>query len=198
MKRFCGVSLVVAAVLAAMASVAQAGYCGAERARCCQRACCPKAQCGCCQQTCTVMKTCAKTIYEEKKVTTYETVYEDVPEKKTVDAVQYVAQTEERLVPYTVTETRPCQCSGCGQPCAAPCGQPTSCCQQVAVPCLRKVPVTVLQAVPAKETVQTVRLAEKKIPHTFTVLCPKVVYEQVPVQVCCPVPCCEAKCGCGK
>jgi len=199
-KRFCGVLLVVAVVLVAMASVAQAGYCGAERTGCSRRACCPETRCGCCQQTCTVMKTCKKVVYEEKKITTYETVYEDVPEPKTVEGVKYVAQTEERTVPYTVSETRETPCAPCAKACdPAACGQPAKCTEQVPVACLRKVPVTVFRAEPTKETVQAVRCVEKKIPHTITVLCPKEVEEQVPVEVCCPVPCCcKSKCGCGK
>jgi len=175
---------------------ADAGYCGAGQYRHCRPACCP-APCSCgAVKCCTVMKTCQQVVYETREFTTYETVYEDVHEPKTVDAVKYVAETELRDLTTTVWETKTEACApvdGCG---------PAACCKQVPVPCIRQVPVTVFRAVPSKETLDTVRCVEKRIPRTITCRVPKVVCVQVPVEVCCPLPCCaRAKCckaaGCG-
>jgi hypothetical protein len=52
---------------------------------------------------------------------------------------------------------------------------------------------------PAKETLESVRLVEKKIPQTVTCLIPKVKRVEKPVQVCCPMPCCcRCTCCCSK
>jgi len=196
MKSLSMLPLMAVLFFAAGQNVADAGYCGAGQYRHCRPASCPAA-CSCGAATCsTVMKTCQQVVYETREFTTYETVYEDVHEPKTVDAVKYVAETELRDVTSTMWETKTEACApadGCG---------PATCCKQVPVTCIRQVPVTVFRAVPFKDTIDTVRCVEKRIPRTITCRVPKVVCVEVPVEVCCPLPrsakvrCCQ-KCGCG-
>ncbi|MGQ9575821.1 MAG: hypothetical protein ACUVUC_10925 [Thermoguttaceae bacterium] len=180
-------ALCLAAALAVAPSTADAGYCGAARYRCCKPAH-GRGDCAVCKpQCCTLMKTCQEVTYEEKELTTYQTVFEELKQTNTIDTVKYVPETEYRIVCTTVSQSREVDCP---RPCCDPGAKPTKCVQQVPVSCLRKVPVTVIRAVPAKETVESVRVVEKKVPKTVTCLIPKVTYVQVPVQVCCPVPCC--------
>lgn len=195
MKTWLKISLVAAALAAWGANTADAGYCGAARYRCC-KATCGAAEGACCkQQCCTVMKVCEEVTYEEKQMTVYETVFEDVPEKKEVETTKFVEETEPRIVSITVRQTREVECP---KSCCDPCAEPKKCAQQVAVPCLRKVSVPVIRGVPAKETAESVRTVEKKIPKTITCLVPKVKRVEKPVEVCCPMPCCCRCACCGK
>jgi hypothetical protein len=190
-KTWLGISLVAAVVAMAGANTADASYCGAARYRCCKPTCCQGDCASCKQQCCTVMKICEEVTYEEKPMTVYETAYEDVPVKKTVDTTKFVDDKEPRIVSIPICQTKE---TPCPQSCCDPCAAPKSCVQQVTVPCLQRVPVPVVRGVPAKEEVESTRIVEKKTPKTVICLIPHVKRVEVPVQVCCPMPCC----CCGK
>jgi hypothetical protein len=135
------------------------------------------------------MKTCQQVTYEEKQVTIYETVFEEVVEKKVVATTKFVADTELRVVPTVVYQDQQPACGAC----APACGPAVSCCK-VPVCCLQKLPHPIVREVPAEEVVTVKRVVEKKIPKTITCLTPKVTCVQVPVQSCCQSAC---SCGCG-
>jgi hypothetical protein len=123
-------------------------------------------------------------VYEEKQITLYKTVYEEVMDKVVVDAVKYVEETEYRCVKCTVMQ--PKQANACGpvKTCA-----PASCCETAPVEIMRKAPFTVVRAVSYQKTEERPRVVEKQVPYTVTVCVP-----QVPVDVCSPVPpCCAPK-----
>ena len=195
MRTWLGILLVACVVMALGASTADAAYCGAARYRCCKPSCCQGECAACKQQCCTVMQVCEEVTYEEKQVTVYDTVYEEVPEKKPVETTKFVEDKEPRIVSLPVKQTREVACP---QSCCDPCAAPKKCSQEVSVPCLQRVSVPVVRGVPAKETAESVRIVEKKIPRTVTCLTPKVKRVEKPVQVCCPMPsCCRCSC-CGK
>jgi hypothetical protein len=184
-KNCLGISLVAVVVASLWASTAEAGYCGANRYRCCKPACT-----SCQTQCCTVMKVQKEVTYEEKSMTVYDTVFEEVPVKRTVDTTKFVDDKEPRIVSMPICQTVQTPCSpSCCEPCAAP----KSCAQQTTVPCLQRVPVPVVRDVPAKEELQSTRIVEKKTPRTVICLTAHVKCVEVPVQVCCPMPSC---CGC--
>jgi len=164
--------LVLGAILLAWAAnPAAAGKCGKADCSGCQQ---PSCGCG------------VEIQYEERKITLYKTVFEEIKEKKEVPAVKYVPEKELRDVPMTVP--KPAAPEGCGAP--AGCGEPTSCCQaQTCCPetCIRKVPVTVYRAVPDKKIMETVRIVEKKVPYTVTCYVPKPCCG--PKAECAPAPC---------
>jgi hypothetical protein len=199
MKRIL-VLLVAAAAVSWAADPASASYCGAARFRCCQSACCPAQQCY------TVMKTCKKIEYVPYEVTQYRSVFVEVVDKKEIDTVEFKPDTEERMLPTTVMETRECTCMqptcahcscathgclrrhcGCAQ---TACCQPVTCTCQVPVTCLKKVWVGVVRELPVKKIVEHPRIVEKKVPETITCYRCQEVCVQVPVTVCCPVPRC--------
>jgi len=77
-------------------------------------------------------------------------------------------------------------------------------CHMVAEKCVKRVPYTICKPVHSTKTIQVSRCVPKQVAYTVTRCCPKVVCKQVPVQVCCPAPCCEPSCaaaepscGCG-
>jgi hypothetical protein len=191
MKNALVVPVVAAVLLAIGVNAAEACYCGAFR---CRVKCCPAVTVGCQMQTCTVMKTCKEVVYEERECTQYKTVFEEVIDKRMVDAVKYVEDTEYRCVPCTICQERqsaPCEPVKTCAPAA--CGEST-CCEKVAI--LRKAPVTVLRPVTYQKVVETPRVVTKQVPYTIIICEPKVVYKQVPVTICCPVPCCcKPKCA---
>jgi hypothetical protein len=175
-----------------LGSVADAGYCGAARHRHCRRVCCA-APC-CTQQTCTVMKTVCEVVYDEVPQTCYKTVYEEVVEKVTVNAVRYVEGTAYRCAPCTIYQPRQPQACAPEKACApAACAQPGSCCDMVPVQVLRKVPYTTAQPEQYQKIEERPRVVTKQVPYTITLCVPRVVTKQVPVTVCCPVPPCCAK-----
>jgi hypothetical protein len=61
----------------------------------------------------------------------------------------------------------------------------------VAEKVVRKVPYTVCKPVRYEQTVPYVRWVPKQVSYTVTRCVPKVVYKEVPVTVCCRVPCCR-------
>ena len=185
MRRFLlGLLSMVAVAAVATPERASASYCGAGRIHCCR--CCT---CCCCMQCCTVMKTCQEVVYEEQEQTFYKTVYEDVVEEKKVPCVKYVEETQYHCVPCTVMQPRPPAICAPVKPCG-PCATEEMCPVQIC----RKVPYTVYRAVCAEQPVKVSRVVAKQVPYTLTICIPRVVTRQVPVQVCCPVPCCCKPC----
>jgi hypothetical protein len=134
-------------------------------------------------------------VMEEQMSTTYQTVYEEIKEEKHVPVVKYVPETYYRCVCTTIYQpaaTKSCEPVAACPPAA---GQPAAA-ELVPIQVCRKVPEIGYRAVAGEETVQVRRIVAKLVPHPITLCVPKVVWKQVPVQVCCPVPrCCE--CGCG-
>jgi hypothetical protein len=160
-----------------VATTADACYCGAARHRCCKPACC------------TATKTCEEVVYEEKQITLYKTVYEEVVDKVVVDAVKYVPETEYRCVKCPTSQPNE---AGCCQPCApATCAPTATCAPAAPVECMRKVPFTVYRCVCYQKTENRPRVVVKQVPYTVTCCVPKVVCKQVPIDVCAPAaPCC--------
>jgi hypothetical protein len=201
MKNSIAAIAIGAALLAVGVSTADACYCGANRCRIRHCACrCQAATC--CQMQCfTVMKTCQEVTYEERQCTQYKTVYEEVIDKRVVDAVKYVEDTEYRCVPCTICQPRqPAICEP-AKTCAPAASCESTCCEKVQV--LRKAPITVYRPVTYQKVEETPRVVTKQVPYTITLCEPKVVYKQVPVTICCPVPCCckpscAAPSGCGQ
>jgi hypothetical protein len=191
-------SLVITMFLACgVGSVADACYCGAARQRACRPdKCCTVAASCCAPQTCTVMVTRREVVYEEVQQTCYKTVYEEVVEKVTVDAVRYVEGTAYRCAPCTVMQPCPPQACAPAKSCESACSPPSSCCDMVPVQVLRKVPYTTARPESYQKVEARPRVVVKQVPYTITVCVPKVVYRQVPVTVCCPVPDCCAKPSC--
>jgi hypothetical protein len=173
-------------------ATANACQCGVARL-CCRRACCCPVTCQ--MQTFTVMKTCQKTVYEEKECTFYKTVYEQVVDKKTVPVTKYVEDTAYRCAPFTGMVPKPAAaCEPAKPPCApAQCGAP--CNEMMPVQCLRKVPYTTFKEVAAEKVEEAPRIVEKQVPYTVVCCIPKTVCVQVPVTICCPVPCCTKPCA---
>jgi hypothetical protein len=198
MRHFVRIFILVMPVLILGATAAEAGCVGAGRYYHRRCTCCCAAPCTCCQQQCfTVMKRCKEIVYEEKECTAYQTVYEEVVEKQTVEAVKFVEETQYRCQPTTVMQ--PCESTACA---AAKCGQQPECCppaktcEMVPVQVLKKVPYTAVREVRYEKTEEKPKVLTKQVPYTFTCCVPKVVYKEVPVQVCCPMPCC-CRCTCG-
>jgi len=169
-------------------------FCGV--ARCCHCRCVP-----CCMQCCTVMKTCMVTEYTYQEMTAYKIVYEDVATPVNVPAVEYQPAPRVACVPDTVlVPPKPCAC----QPAAIRCAggpppstcQPVNACAPVPSPCLvpmticRKVELPGMKPVDVEKPDVIKRVVEKHVPYTVTLCIPHLVCKQVPVQVCCPVPCC--------
>jgi len=71
-------------------------------------------------------------------------------------------------------------------------------CKMVPETCVKQVPYTVCVPQNYTKTVNCVRMVPNKVPYTVTRCVPKVICKQVPVKVCCPVPCapkcCEPAC----
>jgi len=53
------------------------------------------------------------------------------------------------------------------------------------------VPYCICKPVHSTKTIQVKRCVPKQVAYTVTRCVPKVICKQVPVQVCCPVPCCN-------
>jgi hypothetical protein len=185
MKKLSTLLMLAAVLWLAGIGAADACCCGVAR-HCCRKVCCSPCQ----MQTFTVMKTCAKTVYEEKECTFYKTVYEQVVDKKSVPTTKFVEDTAYRCAPFTGFVPKPAAaCEPAKPPCApAQCGAP--CNEMMPVQCLRKVPYTTFKEVAAEKMEEVPRVVEKQVPYTVVCCIPKIVYEQVPVTICCPVPCC--------
>ena len=187
--------LIVAVLWACgVGSVADAFYCGAARYGHCRRShCCAAATPCCAPDSCTEMITCREVVYEEVQQTCYKTVYEEVVDKVTINAVRYVEGTAYRCAPCTVMQPRSPQACGPAGTCVPACGQPSPCCDMEQVEVLRKVAYTTMNPEPYQKVEERPRVVAKQVPYTITVCVPKVVYRQVPVTMCCPLPSCCAK-----
>ncbi len=183
-----GIGLTVFALGPLGQDAAFGSFCGV--ARCCHCRCVP-----CCMQCCTVMKTCMVTEYTYQDMTAYKIVYEDVETPVNVPAVEYQPAPRVTCVPDTVlVPPKPCAC----QPASCP---PTNACAPVPPPCLvpmnicRKVELPGVKPVNVEKPDVIKRVVERHVPYTVTLCIPHLVCKQVPVQVCCPVPCC---CTCAR
>jgi hypothetical protein len=170
MRRLLAVTMVASVLYLLGAVTANACHCGTARHCCCPPPCC------------TATPECQDVAYEEKQITCYKTVYEEVMEKVVVDAVKYVEDTEYRDVVCTVCQ--PCASNPCEQvkTCA-----PATCAPTTQVQCIRKAPYTVCRPVHYQKTVERPRVVVKQVPYTITCRIPKPA---VPVDVCAPAkPC---------
>jgi hypothetical protein len=198
MQSLMRVPLVVTLLLCGISNVADACYCGAARYCLCRRVRRPATAAPCCAKQChTVMKTCCEVVYEEVERTLYKPEYQEVVEKVPVDAVRYVEGTAYRCASRTVWQPGQPQPCGPAKTCApAACGQPSSGCGMVPVQVLRKVPYTTARAEHYQKIEERRRVVVRQVPYTITLCVPKVVRKQVPVTVCCPMPCCCDKPSC--
>ena len=98
-KKLAGGSALFVLFWALSAGNAAASFCGIAQK--CHRHCCR-----CCEtcHCCTVMKMCCETVMTYEESTTYETVYEDVVEKKPVSVTKYVPETKTRSVNVTIVD----------------------------------------------------------------------------------------------
>ncbi len=137
---------------------------------------------------------CPRIEYEEKECTAYKTVFEEVVDKVSVDAVKFVEETEYRCVPVTVMQPPPLPACEPAQACAS-CNTcaPATCCDLVPVQVLKKVPFTVLREVHYQKVEERPRVVVKQVPYTFTQCVPKVVCEPCgPVSACDKPACCDS------
>jgi hypothetical protein len=186
MKKIVGVAVAAVLFEIFVSSAANACYCEANRIRRSRACCCRET----CQTQCfTVMKTCQKTVYEEKECTFYKTVYEQVVDKKPVDTTKFVEGVAYKCAPYTgMVPKTPDACAPAKPPCA-----PAQCeSAMTPVQCMIKVPYTTMNEVPAQKIEEVSRVVEKQVPYTVICCIPKTVCVEVPVTVCCPAPrCCK-------
>lgn len=195
MKRVACFSILSLILMLLSTSAAEACCCGIARLRC-RQICCPPP---CQMQYFTVMKTCIKTVYEEKECTFYKTVYEEVVENKTIPTTKFVEDKAYRCAPFTGLVPKPAAACEPAKPACEPAGCGAPCNEMMPVQCLRKVPYTTFKEVPAEKTEAVRRVVEKQVPYTVICCIPKTVCEQVPVTICCPVPCCsKAPCAAAK
>ena len=194
-RQFVGGIALFVLFCALSAGDAAASFCGIALK--CQRTCCHcSTTCRCSQPACcVVMKMCCEVVMEEQESTTYETVYEEVVEKKPVSVVKYVSETGYRCVPTTIYQ--PAAAKSCEPVGVCPPAGQSTVPDLVPVPACRKVPAEGFRAATSEEMVEVPRIVAKLVPHTITLCVPKVVWKQVPVQVCCPAPQC-GQCGCGQ
>lgn len=112
--------------------------------------------------------TCGEQVmYEEREVTCYKTVFEEVRETKQVPATKYVTKTEYRMVPWTCQTCQTGEACAAGEAAASCAASCAPCAQSQPTTCLRKVPVEVLVEVPYTKTVETKRMVEKQVPYTI-------------------------------
>jgi len=128
-----------------------------------------------------------------------------VPEvvEKEVQCVRYEYEVRTRKVPYTVcrmvpeVKTGTCTYTVCRWVSETVTRKvPVQTCRYVQEQVVRRVPYTEMRLEQYQRRVTCVRYVEKQVPYTVTQCEPRVVYKQVPVQVCCPVPSCKESC-CG-
>jgi len=187
---------------------AQASLCGASR--CCLRA----ARSSCCTPSyCTVMKTVQETVYDERTMDVYHVEYGEVKDKVKIPVVKYKEGTAYRCCCVTVLQLPPLSncppvktCAPAADCTNSNCGS-GGCPELVPVQVLKKCPYTTMHEVIEEEEIERTRLTCKLIKEEIMVCVPRVVCKQVPVQVCCPTPCCR-RCvtapapapnmGCGK
>ena len=183
MKEFARILVVASVVIVIGAITADVACFGACRGQCGKSPCVCK--CDSCPPCCAPSKPCIQ--YEEKEVTAYKTVFEEVIEKVQVPAVKYVEETAYRCVPVTVMQPRPTAACEPAKACA-PCNTcaPATCGDLVPVQVLKKAPYTVFREVHYQKTEERPRVVVKQVPYTFIQCVPKVVCEP-----CCPASTCD-------
>ncbi|MEE2781114.1 MAG: hypothetical protein VX431_02840, partial [Planctomycetota bacterium] len=169
------------------------------RCRCCYKpGCCKKVQ-----VQCPPRKVCKKVWVPEVK-------------QKCIQCVKYVRETKVKTCCYKVCkmvpETRTCTYKVCRMVpekrvktcCYKVCKMVPetrtrkvayTCCRMVKEECVKMVPYTVCKPVHYTKQIKCKKCVCERVPYTVTRCVPKVVCKQVPVKVCCPVPC-QPSCGC--
>ena len=166
--------LAIASVLLVIGAIAAEQTClAACHGQCGKQPCVCAREGPCCPPCCAPTKPCIQ--YEEKEVTAYKTVYEEVVEKVPVPAVRYVEATEYRCVPVTVMQPKPAAACEPAKACAPcnPCG-PAVCGEMVPVQILKKVPYTVFREEQYQKIEERPRVVVKQVPYTFIQCVPKV------------------------
>jgi hypothetical protein len=155
--------------------------------------CAAKCRAGC-PSCCNAPQPCQEVLYEEKQCTFYKTVYEQVMEKVTVNAVKYVEETEYRCCNCTTWQPRQDTCCAPVKACApATCGPAAVGSEMAPVQCVRKVPYTVCRPVSYQKTEERPRVVVKQVPYTVTCCVPKVVGGACAPAAQCYAPCDQSK-----
>ena len=185
-------SLLLIAVFGVQARNVEASFCGLgrhclwEAPRCCKQ---------CCPQYCTVMVACREIVYDEVEQIAYNVVYKEVKDPKKVKAIEYVPDKAYHCVCTTVLQPKPvCGCAAA--PACAPACAPAYTSDLAPVNVCRKYPYPTFQTKEVEKEVVTTRITAEEVPYKFTACIPRVVIKMVPVQICCPVPCCRCETGC--
>lgn len=172
--------LSIALVAVAIGVIAADQAClGGCRDQCAKKPCACGRDKPCCPPCCAPTQPCQQ--YEEKEVTAYKTVYEEVVEKVPVPAVKYVEATEYRCVPVTVMQPRAVQPCEPAKSCA-PCG-PAVCNEMVPVQILKKVPYTVFREEHYQKIEERPKVVVKQVPYTY-IQCVPIVPPCQPVAPC--------------
>jgi hypothetical protein len=143
------------------------------------------------------MKTVQETVYEERPMDIYHVKYGEVIDTFKVPAIEYKEVTAYHCCCVTVYQLPP----PCPSPAVGTCAPAADCakgncgpagCPEL-VPCkvLRKCPYTTTQEVAVEKEVKRPRLTCELVKETIITCIPHVVCKEVPVQVCCPMPCCR-------
>ena len=159
--------------------------------------------CTCCTcNCCTVMRTVQETVYEEKHMDVYHIKYKDATDTTKVSVVKYKDEKAFRCCPVTVfVLPQPENCAP-AKTCAPAadcnggnCGA-AGCPELVNVQVCKKCEYATVHEVTEEKECKRPRLECEVIKEDIIICIPHVVCKQVPVQVCCPTPCC-CHCGCG-
>jgi hypothetical protein len=143
------------------------------------------------------MRTVQETVYEERPMDVYHVEYGEALDKVKVPVVKYKEDTAYRCCCVTVMQLPPpsnCPpvktCAPAADCTAGHCG-PNGCPELVPVKVLKKCPYTTVHEVVEEEEVVRPRLTCTLVKEQIIVCVPHVVCKLVPVQVCCPTPCCS-------
>jgi hypothetical protein len=183
--------LAIALVLIVVPTMATDMTCfGACHGQCGKTPCACARPCESCPACCAPSKPCVQ--YEEKEVTAYKTVFEEVVDKVPVEAVKYVEETAYRCVPATVMQPPPAPACAPAKACA-PCNTcgPATCAELVPVQVLKKVPYTVFREVRYQKIEEHPRVVVKQVPYTFIQCVPKTVCEACGPAAACGKPACD-------
>ena len=143
------------------------------------------------------MKTVQETVYEERPMDVYHVEYGEVIDKVKVPVVKYKEDTAYRCCCVTVFQLPPPSTCPPANTCAPAAGctsgncGPAGCPELVPCQVLRKCPYTTVHEVIVEEEIERPRLTCKLVKEEIITCIPHVVCKQVPVQVCCPTPCCQ-------
>jgi hypothetical protein len=143
------------------------------------------------------MTTVQETVYEERPMVVYHVEYGEVEDKVKIPVVKYKEDTAYRCSCVTVLQLPPpsnCppvnSCAPAADCTAGNCGA-AGCPELVPVQVLKKCPYTTVREVAGEEEIKRPRLTCKLVKEEIMTCVPHVVCKQVPVQVCCPTPCCR-------